>query len=51
MEMIMTLVIEESEDISSELISCLLDSVRNDDKVTASLLIFVVSFTVVVYLI
>ncbi|WOL08646.1 hypothetical protein Cni_G17399 [Canna indica] len=32
MEMIMTLVLEESEDISSELILCLLDSIKNDNK-------------------
>ncbi|XP_042394976.1 uncharacterized protein LOC121985530 isoform X2 [Zingiber officinale] len=32
MEMIMTVVIEESEDISSELISCLLNTVKNYDK-------------------
>ncbi|CAL9101451.1 PDS5, regulator of cohesion maintenance [Musa troglodytarum] len=32
MEMIMTLVLEESEDISSDLILCLLDSVKTDNK-------------------
>lgn len=32
METIMTLVIEESEDISSELLSCLLDSLKKDNK-------------------
>ncbi|XP_072985993.1 sister chromatid cohesion protein PDS5 homolog C-like [Typha latifolia] len=32
METIMSLVIEESEDISSELVSCLLDSVKLDNK-------------------
>lgn len=32
METIMTLVIEESEDISSELLSCLLDALKKDNK-------------------
>lgn len=40
MEMIMTLVLEESEDISSDLILCLLDSVKTDNKVNSSLLSF-----------
>lgn len=29
----MTVILEESEDISPELLSCLLDSVKNDNKV------------------
>lgn len=36
----MTLVLEESEDISSELILCLLDSVKTDNQVNVCLLIF-----------
>lgn len=36
----MTLVLEESEDISSDLILCLLDSVKTDNKVNSSLLSF-----------
>lgn len=35
MEMIMTLVLEESEDISSELLLCLLNSVKSDNKVNS----------------
>lgn len=38
MEMIMTLVLEESEDISSELLLSLLNSVKCDNKVNFCLL-------------
>lgn len=40
METIMTLVLEESEDISPELILCLLDSVKSYNKVNIYILIF-----------
>lgn len=44
----MTVVIEESEDISSELISCLLNTVKNYDKVNVCLSTFIVSFSEII---
>lgn len=41
MEMIMTVVVEESEDISSDLLSCLLVHVKKDNKVALCLSFFI----------
>jgi len=44
MKTIMTLVIDESEDISSELLSALLDTLKKDNKVRDTFIVYVYSF-------